>query len=179
MTSPPIMLPAFVVVGLLAGWNVPADAVALARATANEPPLEHVDHTVRLHVPDDSRTRRAVTIAYEVLVPTGIQVTARSESGETRVENIRGVVSVRTQSAAIRLTDLGETRVHTAEFRANAAFILDATSGSGSVETENLVVLGHADNRLVTGSVDVGGPTVDLSSRSGSIRLPSIGSHDR
>ena len=259
-----------------AGWNVPADAVALARATANEPPLEHVDDTVRLHVPDDSRTRRAVTIAYDVLVPTGTQVTAHSESGETRVEDVRGVVSVRTQSAAIRLTDLGETRVHTgsgavsidgagplgvttsssgidlrgisgdlhvrtqsgrvtaslvsegdvdiqtgssaitidgldgglavstqsgrvrvsgnprrpwqvttgssaidAAFNGNAAFILDATSGSGSVETENLVVLGDADKRRATGSVEGGGPTVDLSSRSGSIRLRSIGSHDR
>ena len=56
------------------GWRVPANAVALARSTANQPPVEHAGDTVRLHIPSDTRTRRAVTIAYEVLVPAGTQV---------------------------------------------------------------------------------------------------------
>ena len=249
-------------------WNVPANAVALARSTANQPPLEHAGDTVRLQMPSDNRTRRAVTIAYEVQVPADTQVVTHSESGETRVEGVRGAVSVQTQSAAIKLADLGETGVETgsgavfidgagplrvttssggieakrisgnlyvrtqsgrvivsfdnegdvdvetgssaitidgldgglaastksgrvqvsgnprrpwqvttgssaidAVFSTNAAFTLDATSGSGSVKAENLVMRGETDKRRVAGSIDGGGPSVHLSSRSGSITL--------
>ena len=255
-------------VSVRVGWNVPANAVELARSTANQPPLEHVGDTVRLHIPIDGLTRRAVTIAYEVHVPVGTRVVTHSESGETRVEGVRGAVSVQTQSAAIKLADLGETGVETrsgavsvdgagplrvttsssrielkgingnlyvrtqsgrvtasldtegdvdvetgssaitvdgldggltvstrsgrvrvsgnprrpwqittgssaidAEFRANAAFTLDPTLGSGSVKTENLIVRGHTDKRRVAGLIDGGGPSVHLSSRSGSITL--------
>ena len=255
-------------VSVRVGWNVPANAVALARSTGNQPPIEHTGDTVRLQMPSDNRTRRAVTIAYEVQVPAGTQVVTHSESGETRVEGVRGVVSVQTQSAAIKLADLGETGVETgsgavsingagplrvttsssgieakrlsgtlyvrtqsgrvtvsfdnegdvdvetgssaitidgldgglaastksgrvrvsgnprrpwqvttgsgaidAVFSANAAFTLDATSGSGSVTTANLIVRGETDKRRVAGSIDGGGPSVHLSSRSGAITL--------
>ena len=257
-------------VSVRVAWNSPGNAVALARATANEPPLEHTGDTVRLYVPSDSRTRRAVTIAYEVQVPAGTRVVTDSESGETRVEGVRGAVSVRTQSGAIKLAGLAETQVDTgsgavsvdgagplrvttsssridvtgisgdlyvrtgsgrvtasfisegamdvetgssaitidgldggltastrsghirvsgnpsqpwqvttgssaidAAFSPHAAFTLDASSGSGSVKTENLIVRGDADKRRVAGSVGEGGPTVHLVSRSGSIKLKS------
>ena len=259
-------------VSVRVGWNVPADAVALARSTAGRPPLEHTGDTVRLHRPGDDRIRRAVTIAYEVQVPAGTQVVTHSESGETRVEGVQGAVWVRTQSAAITLADLGETRVETgsgavsisgagplrvttssseiearrisgnlyvrtqsgrvtaafvtegdvevetgssaitldglhgglaastrsgrvrvsgnprrswevatgssaieAAFDASAAFTLDASSGSGSVKSENLMVQGETDKRRVAGSIGGGGPRVHLASRSGSIRLRSGG----
>ncbi len=259
-------------VSVRVGWNVPADAVALARSTADQPPLEHTGDTVRLQRPGDGRTQRAVTIAYEVHVPAGTQVVTRSESGETRVEGVQGAVWVRTQSAAITLADLGETRVETgsgavsisgagplrvttsssriearrisgnlyvrtqsgqvtaafvaegdvdvetgssaitldgldgglvastrsgrvrvsgnprrswqvttgssaieAVFSTSAAFTLDASSGSGSVESENLMVQGETDKRRVAGSIGGGGPRVHLASRSGSIRLRSAG----
>ena len=257
-------------VSVRVAWNSPGNAVALARSTANQPPLEHAGDTVRLYVPRDGRTRRAVTIAYEVQVPAGTRVVTRSDSGETRVEGVRGAVSVRTQSGANTLADLAETRVDTgsgavsvdgagplwvttsssrievqaisgnlyvrtqsgrvtasfvnegamdvetgssaitidgldgglaastksgrvrvsgnprqpweittgssaidAEFSAHAAFTLDASSGSGSVKTENLIVRGDADRRCVAGSVGGDGPTVQLTSRSGSITLKS------
>ena len=263
-------------VSVRVGWNVPTNAVALARSTAHQPPLEHTGDTVRLHMPSDGRTRRAVTIAYEVQVPAGTRVVTHSDSGETRVDGVRGAVSVRTQSGAITLANLGETSVDTgsgavsidgagplgvttsssgieaqrisgtlyvrtqsgrvttsfvgegdvdvetgssavtidgldgglavstqsgrvrvsgnprrpwqvttgssaidAEFSANAGFTLDATSGSGSVTTESLIVRGETDQRRVAGSIDGGGPTVHLMSRSGSIKLKSAGPHDR
>lgn len=228
---------------------------------------------VRLQFPDDARTRRAVTIAYEVLVPAGMRVVTHSDSGETRVDGVRGAVSVRTQSGAIKLADLGPTRVDTgsgavsidgagplsvttssssievtrisgnlnlrtqsgrvkaslvnegdvdvetgssaitidgvdgglavstrsgrvrisdnprrawqvttgssaieAEFSAHAVFTLDATSGSGSVKTENLGVRGETDKRRAAGTIGGGGPTVRLTSRSGSIKLKAAGS---
>lgn len=254
-------------------WNTPDDAVNLAQATAAEPPVAHTRDTIRLQIPSDARTRRAVSIAYEVQVPVGTRVMTHSESGATRVEGVRAAVSVRTQSSAITLVDLGETRIDTgsgavsvdgagpltvttsssgievarvrgallvrtqsgrvtvsvagdgdvdvetgsssitvtgvdgrfaattqsgrvrvsgnprlpwtittgssaieAEFRADAAFTLDATSGSGSVELQNLSVTGENDKRRIAGSLAGGGPVVQLTSRSGSIKLRSAGS---
>ncbi len=107
---------AIVVVGRVSvrvGWNVPRNAVALARATAEDPPMTRTGDTVRLRTPSDERTRRAVTMVYDVQVPAGTEVVTRSESGETRIEGVRGAVSVRTQSGAITLANLGETRVET------------------------------------------------------------------
>ena len=254
-------------------WNSPRNAVALARSTAAQPPIEFTGDTVRLQKPSDGRTQRAVTIAYDIQVPAGTRVVTHSQSGETRVEGVRAAVSVRTQSSAIMLADLGETRVETgsgavsidragplsvttsssgiemkrirgtlyvrtqsgrvtmsfvgegdvdvetgssaitihdldggltastqsgrvrvsgnprrpwkvttgssaitAEFSANAAFLIDATSGSGSVESQNLVIRGESDKRRVEGSLAGGGPIVQLRSRSGSITLRSAGS---
>ena len=56
-------------VSVRVAWNSPGNAVALARSTADQPPIEHTGDTVRLQIPSDGRTRRAVTIAYEVQVP--------------------------------------------------------------------------------------------------------------
>ena len=263
-------------VSVRVAWNAPGNAVALARATADQPPIEHTGDTVRLQIPSDGRTRRAVTIAYDVQVPAGTRVVTHSESGATRIEGVRSTVSIRTQSGAITLADLAETRVETrsgavsidgagplsvttsssgieakrigaslyvrtqsgrvtasfvnegdldvetgssaitidgldgglavstrsgrvrvsgnprrswqvatgssaidAEFSVNAAFSLDATSGSGSVKAENLIVRGDTDKRRVAGTIGRGGPTVQLTSRSGSITLKSAGWRDR
>ena len=260
-------------VSVRVAWNTPGDAVALARETANQPPIELRGATVRLGVPREARTRRAVTIAYEVLVPVGTPVVSHSGSGETRVDGVQGAVSVRTQSGAIKLARLRETRIETgsgavsvdgagplsvttsssgievqrisgnldirtksgrvkaslvdagdvdvetgssaitidgvdgglvastrsghvrvsgtptrpwqvttgssaidAKFSPGAAFTLDATSGSGSVKAENLVVRGDTDKRRVAGSIDGGGAAVSLTSRSGSIKLTTAGS---
>ena len=100
-------------VSVRVGWNVPRGAVAMARTTADDPPIVQTDDIVRLGIPRDARTRRAVTIAYEVYVPAGTAVATQSESGETRVEGVRGAVSVRTQSGAVTLADLGQTRIET------------------------------------------------------------------
>ena len=44
------------------GWNVPANAVELARQVAAGPPIEHQGTTVRLRPPQDGATQRAVTV---------------------------------------------------------------------------------------------------------------------
>jgi DUF4097 and DUF4098 domain-containing protein YvlB len=260
-------------VSVRVAWNSPRDAMALARAIAAQPPVEHTGDTVRLQIPSDARTRRAVTIAYEVQVPAGTRVMTQSESGATRVEGVRAAVSVRTQSSAITLVDLGETLIDTgsgavsvdgagplcvttsssgidvarvsgglvvrtqsgrvtaslvsdgdvdvetgssaitvtgvdgrfaastqsgrvrvsgnprlpwtvttgssaieAEFRSGAAFTLDASLGSGSVQTQNLSVEGESDTRHIAGSLAWGGPVAQFTSRSGSIKLRSAGS---
>lgn len=63
-----------------------------------------------------------------------------------------------------------------AEFRSDAAFALDASLGSGSVQTQNLSVEGESDTRHIAGSLAGGGPVVQFTRRSGSIKLRSAGS---
>lgn len=267
-TGPDIVVTGRVTVRL--GWNVPEDAVALARAAAAQPPVEQAGTVVRLHRPADARTRDAVTIAYEVQVPPHVRVTSTSGSGETRVTGITAAVSVTTQSGTIGLSDLdsvqvdsgsgsveidgagparittsssgitlrrarGEVFVRTQSGRVQLAFVepgqadietgssavtverldggltvstesgkvvlsgtprrawtvttgssaieleitgdvtldLEASSGSGSVKTENLMLRGETGPRRVAGTIGAGGPRVLLSSRSGSITVKS------
>jgi hypothetical protein len=271
--------PDVVVVGRVTvrrGFTVPADAVTLARAAANQPPVEQSGNVVRLHLPSDARTRRAVTVAYEVHLPSHVPVTTNTESGETVIDGIHGSVSVRTQSASVTLSNLEETEVNTGsghvtidgagplrvstsssgirlrqirdelfirtqsgnvnaslsgegdvdvetgssaitiegidgglaastqsgkvrvagkprrpwqvttgssaietEMASAAMFNLEATSGSGSVKTENLMVRGETDKRRVAGTIDGGGPMVRLNTRSGAIKVRSAGSPNR
>jgi hypothetical protein len=90
-----------------AGWNVPAEAGALARAVAAQPPIAVDRTTIRLRPPSDPSARRAVTVSYRVRVPRNTRVIAASGSGATTVTGIGGDVSVRTGSAAITIGDLG------------------------------------------------------------------------
>ena len=52
-----------------------------------------------------------------------------------------------------------------------AAFTVDATTGSGSVNVEGAQIQGSVTKRKVTGTVGAGGPLVRANSRSGSIHL--------
>jgi hypothetical protein len=101
------------------GWNVPANAADLAKAAASHPPIEEEGATIRLRPPTDAAVRDAVTVAYDVLVPPDTTLISASDSGATNVDGVRRAVSVRTQSGAITLANLGGDG--------------EVTSGSGSV----------------------------------------------
>ena len=101
------------------GITVPANAHAIARGVAANPPVQQERDTVRLRPPSGEDQLRAVTISYEVIVPAGTRVTTVSDSGAIAIRDVSGAVSVRTQSSAIALRDLG-----------GAA---DVTTGSGAV----------------------------------------------
>ena len=91
---------------------------------------------------------------------------ASTQSGRVRVSgNPRLPWTVTTGSSAIE-----------AEFRSGAAFTLDASLGSGSVQTQNLSVEGESDTRHIAGSLAWGGPVAQFTSRSGSIKLRAAGS---
>ena len=47
-----------------------------------------------------------MTVAYAVSVPRGTVVRTNSDSGETTIAGVSGKVSVRTESASIRVRDL-------------------------------------------------------------------------
>src|SRR5262245_31779631 len=61
------------------GWDVPANAVDLARQIAAAPPIEQAGSILRLHLPTDRSAQRAATVSYRVHVPPKMEI--RSTSG--------------------------------------------------------------------------------------------------
>src|SRR5262245_22633520 len=61
-------------------FDVPANAVELARALAATPEIDQQGDLVRLRPPSDATTDRAVTVSYEIQVPPGTSVTTDSDS---------------------------------------------------------------------------------------------------
>jgi hypothetical protein len=100
-------------------WAVPEDADALARATADAPPITRNGSTLVLTPPVDPRARDAVTLGYEVRVPPATTVIVRTDSGAVSIAGIARAVSVESGSGSMTLRDLGAD--------------LQATSGSGAI----------------------------------------------
>jgi DUF4097 and DUF4098 domain-containing protein YvlB len=122
------------------------------------------------------RVKASLVDAGDVDVETG--------SSAITIDGVDGGLVASTRSGHVRVSGnptrpwqvtTGSSAID-AELSPGAAFTLDATSGSGSVKTENLVVRGEADKRHVVGSIDGGGAAVSLTSRSGSIKLTTGGS---
>lgn len=253
------------------GWNVPGNAAELASKVAAAPPVSQDGNTVRLTRIEDEATRQAVTISYEVSVPSSTRVSAqtgsgsvsvqgtqrpvtarsgsgsvsvrqidadvevRTGSGSVTVESVRGTASASTGSGRIRATGIGRGfqastgsgaidatlsgegdvkastgsgtitltgvvgAVHastgsgsirvdgrpTSDWKLTSAsgsvsvnvpsdvgFVVDARTASGSLQVDTpMTVQGRIDRRRVQGTVRDGGPTLQLSTASGSIAI--------
>jgi hypothetical protein len=158
------------------GWNVPTNAVEIARRLAGSPPIERAGTTFRLRPPTDPTDRRAVTVAYQVRVPADTTVLAASESGATTIRGVSGPVTVRTQSAAIELTDLGATAgVVTGSGAVNVdgvAGLLTVRTASSAIKATSLA--GGVRVRTTSGSVDAaltGTGDVDVETQSSAIQV--------
>jgi DUF4097 and DUF4098 domain-containing protein YvlB len=161
------------------GWNVPANAVDLARQVAAAPPIEQRGDTVRLFIPVDDATRRAVTVRYRVEVPTDTEVRSVTNSGATTVRNIAGAVDVRTQSASIVVRDLaGGVQVTTSSGAVLATALKGALAVSTSSSSFTGMNLGSSlQVRTQSGSVDAaftGNGDADIQTGSSSIQLRGL-----
>jgi Toastrack DUF4097 len=107
------------------GLSVPAAAYELAKRVAADPPIQQDGATLRLRPPAGGDEQRAMTVAYDVSVPRGTVVKTNSDSGATTISGVTGHVSVRTQSAAVAVRDLGGTG--------------DLATGSGMVQVDGIV----------------------------------------
>ncbi len=106
------------------GLSVPASAYELVKRVAANPPIHQEGATLRLRPPSGADEQRAMTVAYNVTVPRGTIVQTNSDSGATAISGVAGPVSVRTQSAAISMRDLGGEA--------------NVTTGSGAVEIDGM-----------------------------------------
>jgi hypothetical protein len=106
------------------GSSAPTSAYELVKRVAADPPIQQDGDTVRLRPPANADEQRAMTVAYDVSVPRGTVVRTNSDSGETTISGVGGRVSVRTQSAAIDVRDLGGDA--------------EVTTGSGAVQADSI-----------------------------------------
>jgi DUF4097 and DUF4098 domain-containing protein YvlB len=106
-------------------------------------------------------------------------VKAQTGSGTVELKNIRGSLRAGTGSGSIKISGTPtsdwklETGSGSIEFWAgNAGFNLDASTGSGSVHTDQeMTVQGSYDKHHIVGKVHGGGPTVRIQTGSGDIRV--------
>jgi hypothetical protein len=120
-----------------AGWNVPANAVELARHVAAAPPIEYADRTVRLRLPADSAAQQAVIVNYRVEVPPGTEVRTRTDSGATSIRGVEGALDIRTHSSTIDVGDIaGAVQIATGSGAVRASDV----SGALSVSTESSAI---------------------------------------
>lgn len=163
-------------------FNVPANAPELAKQIAARPPIEQAGSVIWLRPPSEPVQRRAVTLAYDVLVPPGTVVRAKSDSGEIVATDLSANATLRTESGRIDVTSSGSD--------------LEVVTGSGAV-----TVHGAAAGLTVTtassaiGIRDAGGavrvktqsgavtidlaPTADVDVETGSSAIDVSGAHNR
>ena len=159
-------------------WNVPANAADLARRVADNPPIQREGQTLKLRPPSDAAEERAVTVSYQVRVPPETDVTAVSESGATSVRGVSGALVIRTQSAAIDVSQLRGTAVITTgsgSVTVENVGSLTATTSSSSVTARSIE--GNLRVRTQSGGVDVvlsGEGDSDIKTGSSAIRLSGI-----
>jgi hypothetical protein len=132
--------------------DVPLNAVEIAQRLAANPPVEHLGDRVQLRPPAEEVDRRAVTIAYDVIVPVATRVSAISDSGALSITGIDGPVTARTQSGALVFADLkGAAEITTG----SGAVDLDGADGNVTITTQSSAITAHAlrgDLRVKTGS---------------------------
>ena len=123
------------------GFNVPANALELARQVAANPPVTQDGATIRLRPPTREDEQRAVTISYRVIVPAATEVRSETGSGATSIAGVKGPVTVTSQSGAVGLDRLGGRAV--------------VKGSSGAVKADG--VAGDLDVRTQSGGLTLGG----------------------
>jgi DUF4097 and DUF4098 domain-containing protein YvlB len=175
-------------------FDTPLNAVELAKQIAANPPIERSGNVIGLQPPSEPAQRRAAIIAYDVVVPAGTPVTARSNSGEivaadlsaaSMLETESGRIDVRASSGSLAVTTgsgavtvQGAGAALSVRTSSSAIGIRDA-HGVVRVQTQsgavNIDVAPTADVDVETGSsaIVIAGAQKSLSARSqsGAIRV--------
>jgi DUF4097 and DUF4098 domain-containing protein YvlB len=106
-------------------------------------------------------------------------VKAQTGSGNIELRNLHGALHAGTGSGDIKVggTPTADWKLGTGSgdvqlWTGNAAFTLDASSGSGSIHTDQeMLTQGTQGHHHVTGKLHGGGPTVRIQTGSGDIRV--------
>lgn len=106
-------------------------------------------------------------------------VKAETGSGNIELRNLHGGLKAETGSGNIKLAGIPASLWHAETGSGNveiwpgdAAFTLNAETGSGSIQTDHqMATQGKINRHHVTGSINGGGPTVKVETGSGNIRI--------
>jgi hypothetical protein len=161
------------------GWNVPANAVEIAKKVAAAPPIEYVDQTVRLRIPADPTAQQAVIVNYRVEVPPGTEVRTRTDSGATSIRGVDSAVDIQTQSSAINVADSsGAVQITTGSGAVRASDVSGALSVATSSSAIKLSGLGSSLRvRTQSGEINAdlrGTGDVDVETGSSAITLQGV-----
>lgn len=138
------------------GSNVPANAAELARQVVAAPPIVHNGSSVKVGPIADENTRQAVSVSYDITVPSSTAVTANSGSGSVSVTGVGQAVKANTGSGNIVVSAIdgdvdlrtGSGDLEVKDVRRAAAL----STGSGSISA---TLTGKGDVRANTGSGDI------------------------
>lgn len=106
-------------------------------------------------------------------------VRAQTGSGSIELKEIHGALHAGTGSGDIKISGspTGDWKLETGSgsieyWPGNTGFVLDASTGSGSVHSDHeMTVQGSFDRHHITGKIGGGGPTVRISTGSGDVRI--------
>ena len=106
-------------------------------------------------------------------------VKAQTGSGNVELKNLNGSLHAGTGSGDIKVggTPTSDWKLHTGSgsveyWASNAAFTLDASTGSGSIHSDpEMTVQGSFDKHHMVGKVHGGGPTVRIETGSGDVKV--------
>jgi hypothetical protein len=163
-------------------YNVPANAPELAKQIAANPPLERAGDIIWLRPPSDPAQRRAATVAYDVLLPPGTVVRAKSDSGEIVATDLSGNATLRTESGRIDVmtsgSDLAVTTGSGAVSIHGAAAGLTVTTSSSAIGIHD--ARGDVRVKTQSGAVTIDlAPSADVEVETGSSAIAVSGARNR
>lgn len=164
------------------GFNVPANAPELAKQVAANPPIERAGDIIWLRPPSDPAQRRAAIVSYDVMVPPGTVVRAKSDSGEIVATDLSATTSLQTQSGRIDVTSSGsDLAVITGSGAVNvqgAAAALSVTTASSAIGIRD--ARGAVRVKTQSGAVKVDlAPTADVDVETSSSAIQVSGARNR
>lgn len=138
------------------GSEAPANAAELARQVVAAPPITQTGDAVRIGRLTDEAMRKAVSIAYEVTVPSATSVVANSGSGSVSVDGVTRDVQANSGSGDISVASIGgAVTLRTGSGQVAAKDVKQGaslSSGSGNIFA---ALAGNGDVRASTGSGDI------------------------
>jgi len=148
------------------------------RLEAN-PPIEQKGDSIRIGDISDPDLRNGVSITYEVTVPPGSSLRAKSGSGAQRIEGVDGDLEASSGSGSVVVRNSGgPVRASTGSGGITVEDVggaFQASTGSGSIRAVG--IKGSMNARTSSGSIDLAQTAsgdVDASSSSGSVRLRGV-----
>lgn len=168
--------------------EAPADAYLEAGSGSGDVTDDGIGQDAKLHT--GSGNIHATGLKGDFTVNTGSgniyaeqsgsgDVRAETGSGNIELRNLQGGVRANTGSGDIKIggAPQGEWKLETGSgniefWPGSTGFTLDASTGSGSVQTDHeMTVQGSFDRHHITGKVNGGGPTVRIQTGSGDVRI--------
>jgi DUF4097 and DUF4098 domain-containing protein YvlB len=164
------------------GFNVPLNAPELAKQIAANPPIERTSDIIWLRPPSDDAQRRAATVAYDVLLPPGTVVRAKSDSGAIAATDLSAGTTLRTDSGRIDvMTAAGDLAVTTG----SGAVSIDGAAAALTVMTSSSAIgirgaRGDVKVKTQSGAVTIDlAPTADIDVETGSSAIEVSGARKR